>query len=291
MHRICSALLLFFASLAAFAQSAAPKAEFEVASVKPAGDTPPQQMAVGVHIDGAQVNCNYLSLKDYIRMAYRVKIYQVVGPDWMASTRFDISAKLPAGASRDQVPDMLKSLLAERFQLKSHLDSKEFPVYGLTVGKNGLKIKESPLEGEAGTGTAPVNVTASGGPGGVSMSFGRGSYFNFGNNRLEARKIDMRNFTATLERFVDRPVVDMTDLKGNYDFTIEFTPEDYRAMLIRSALSAGVTLPPGAERLLEGVSGDSLFQGLQTLGLKLEPRKAPLEVLVVDQANKIPTEN
>jgi uncharacterized protein (TIGR03435 family) len=123
------------------------------------------------------------------------------------------------------------------------------------------------------------------------MNFGRGSYFNFGNNRLEAKKMTMLNFCDTLARFVDRPIVDMTELKGNYDFTLEFTPEDYRAMLIRSALSAGVTLPPGAERLLEGVSGDSLFAGVQSLGLKLEPRKAPLDVLVIDHVEKTPTEN
>src|SRR5262245_7541501 len=99
MNRIHTVLPLLFASFTAFAQSTPQKVEFEVASVKPSGDVPPNQVAVGVHIDGAQVNCNYLSLRDYIRMAYRVKIYQVVGPDWMASTRFDISAKLPAGAT------------------------------------------------------------------------------------------------------------------------------------------------------------------------------------------------
>ena len=290
MNRFCKVLPLFFASLAVFAQSSAQKVEFEVASVKPSADTPPNQVAVGLHIDGAQVTYNYLSLKDYIRMAYRVKIYQVTGPDWISGTRFDIAAKLPAGATRDQIPDMLKALLAERFHMKSHTDTKEFPVYGLTVGKGGPKIKESPLEADT-AGNGAVNVSASGGPGGVSLNFGRGSYFNFGNNRLEAKKMTMQNFTDTLARFVDRPVVDMTELKGNYDFTIEFTPEDYRAMLIRSALSAGVTLPPGAERALEGVSGDSLFAGVQSLGLKLEPRKAPLDVLVIDRVEKTPTEN
>jgi uncharacterized protein (TIGR03435 family) len=95
----------------------------------------------------------------------------------------------------------------------------------------------------------------------------------------------------SLARFVDRPTVDMTNLKGNYDFTLKFTPEDFRAIMIRSAIAAGVQLPAEAMRALEGVSGDSLFTALQTLGLKLEPRKAPLEVLVIDHTEKAPSEN
>ena len=95
----------------------------------------------------------------------------------------------------------------------------------------------------------------------------------------------------TLTRFVDRPVVDATELKGTYDFTLEFSPEDFRAMMIRSAITAGVVLPPGVERLADGASGDSLFTAIQTLGLKLESRKAPLDALVIDQIQKAPTEN
>jgi uncharacterized protein (TIGR03435 family) len=94
-----------------------------------------------------------------------------------------------------------------------------------------------------------------------------------------------------LARFEDRPVVDMTDLKGNYDFTLECTPEDFRAMMIRSAIAAGVTLPPQALSLLDHASDGSLLDALQTLGLKLEPRKAPVEMLVVDHAEKVPSEN
>jgi uncharacterized protein (TIGR03435 family) len=94
-----------------------------------------------------------------------------------------------------------------------------------------------------------------------------------------------------LTRFNDKPVVDMTGLTGTYDISLTFSPEDYQAMLIRSAIYAGVTLPPQALRALEGVSGDTLFAALQTVGLKLESRKAPLEVLVVDSVSKTPTEN
>src|SRR5215831_15057014 len=103
------------------AQTPAARPEFEVAAIK--SSPPPTaggpHFRAGVQVDGAQIHCSALSLKDYIRIAYRVKDYQVVGPDWLASDRFDIAAKLPEGAKRDQVPTMLQSLLEDRFQLKS----------------------------------------------------------------------------------------------------------------------------------------------------------------------------
>src|SRR5262249_6061878 len=138
---------------------------------------------------------------------------------------------------------------------------------------------------------APVQVTATGGPGGTTVRLGPGSYFSFANNKFEGKKLTMSGLAETLGRFTDRPIVDMTELKGNYDFTLEFTAEDYRAMLIRSAIAAGVALPPEALRALEVSSGDSLLAAVQMLGLKLEPRKAPVDVLVIDHVEKTPTEN
>ena len=85
--------------------------------------------------------------------------------------------------------------------------------------------------------------------------------------------------------------VDMTNLKGNYDFVLELSPEDFRAMGIRSAISAGVALPPQAIQMAEAASGDSLSNAMQKLGLKLESRKAPLEVIVIDHAEKTPSDN
>jgi uncharacterized protein (TIGR03435 family) len=101
----------------------------------------------------------------------------------------------------------------------------------------------------------------------------------------------MESFSDTLGRFVDRPVVNQTELKGSYDFTLEFAPEDFRAMHIRSAVNAGVVLPPEALRALEYGSSDSLFAAVQTVGLKLERKKAPLDVLVIDKIERSPTAN
>jgi uncharacterized protein (TIGR03435 family) len=280
------------AAAAAFAQAARP--EFEVASIRPAEPYTQGQVTVGIHIDGAQVNIRDFPLKDYIRVAYRLKDYQVSGPDWLAAAHFDVSAKIPDGAGREKVPDMLAALLQERFKLKTHQESKEFPVYALIPGKGGVKLKESaPLEGAAATAaTAPnVNVTASGSARGVTIDLGQGSYFAFADNKLEARRLGMERFADTLSRFTDHPVVDRTGLSGLYDITLNFTPEDYLAMLIRSALNAGVALPPQALRALELSSGDSLASALQTVGLKLDARKAPLPLLVIDHIEKTPSAN
>lgn len=273
------------------AQTAA-RTEFEVASIKPSAPVV-DRVNIGVHVDGAQVRCTYLSIRDYIRMAYNVKDHQIAGPDWMASQRFDIAAKVPEGG-REKIREMLQALLTDRFHMKFHHDTKEFPVYALVVGKGGPKMKESPLDPEGENpqgGSGAVNVTASGGRGGVAVNLGRGSFFNFADNKLEGRKLTMKTFADTLARFTDRPVIDMTGLTPSYDFTLDFTPEDYRAMQIRSAIAAGVVLPPEAIKLLEGNSGDSLFSSIAALGLKLDTRKAPLEVMVIDEVLKAPTEN
>ena len=289
--------LSVLACAGAFGQAAPPRLEFEVASIKPTADAAlgaTAQVNIGVHIDGAQIRCNYLSVADYIRIAYKVKNYQVTGPDWIDGARFDIAAKLPAGATRDQVPEMLQSLLADRFGLKLHRDKKEFPVYALVVGKNGVRMKESPVDAdEAGVdpSKAPLNVNASGSAAGTTIDFGKGSSLAFGNNRFEGRKITMTSLADTLSGFLEKPVVDMTDLKPSYDFQLEVTPEDYQVMLIRSAVQAGVVLPPQALRLLDGPSGDSLLTALDKMGLKLESRKAPLDLLVIDHVLKTPIEN
>jgi uncharacterized protein (TIGR03435 family) len=293
MNIIWSALLCAAGSAVLLAQTPPARPEFEVASVKPTATTPMgTDVHVGVQIDGAQVHCTSLSLKDYIRIAYQVKDYQITGPDWMASERFDIHATLPQGG-RGQFLQMLQNLLEDRFQVKMHRATKEFPVYAVVAAKSGIKLKESPLdpetEGDGGRGA--VNVTAEGGRGGTTVKFGRGAYFSLADNKFEARKLTMAQLADSLGRFIERPVVDMTDLKGTYDLTLEFTQDEYRVLLIRMALSAGVNLPPEALRLLEGASDEALFKGLQTMGLKLESRKAPLEVLVIDSASKTPIQN
>ena len=285
----CSALLLG----STFAQAPAAHLEFEVSSIKPA---PPiasggGDVHIGMQLDGAQVHFSSFSLKDYIRIAYRIKEYQVTGPGWIDSERFNIDAKLPSGGSREQVPEMLQSLLADRFQLKFHHDSKEFPVYALEVQPGGTKLKDVTDAADPPDAKTPIQVTANGGSGGVGVTLPGGASWTFANDKFQARKLTMAYLADSLTRFMDRPVVDMTNLNGRYDLDIPLTAEDYRVMLIRSAISAGVELPPQAYRLLDVAGDSSLYAGLHALGLKLESRKAPLPVLVVDSILKSPTEN
>ena len=292
MKATAGVLLSAIGAAAAFAQNA-PRPEFEVATIRPSAQISQDGVTAGFRIDGAQIHAAYLTLKDYIGVAYRVKLYQISGPDWIGSDRFDIAATLPAGVPTSQVPEMMQRLIEERFQVKMHRDKKDFPVYVLEVAKGGLKMPESAPDPDAANADAkaPVNITGGGSAQGVSVNLGRGSSYTFSNNKFEAKRLTMAALAASLERFMDRPIVDMTDLKGSYDLALDVTPEDYQAMLIRAAVTAGVVMPPQALRFLDGASIPSLFEAMQKLGLKLDARKAPLDLLVIDEARKTPTEN
>ena len=118
---------------------APPNSKFEVASVRPSQVMGTERVDVGVHVDGAQVRMVALPMRDYIARAYRMKLYQVTGPDWLTSERFDVNAKLPEGSTQEQIPEMLQSLLEERFQIKLHREKKDLPVYALIIGKPPLR--------------------------------------------------------------------------------------------------------------------------------------------------------
>lgn len=273
----------------AFAQ-AAPRPQFEVASIRQSTTEPQGQTAVGLHIDGSQVRIDHLTLKDYIVLAYRTRLSQVFGPDWISSDRFDIAARLPPG-NAGQVLEMFQTLLEDRFQLKMHRETREFPVYALVLSKGPLKLKEVPPSDDDRKPTDPVNVSAGGSVSGVSVDLGNGSGWSFAPSGFDVRKLTMDQFADNLERFADRAIVDMTGLKSRYDFAFKIDPEDYQPLLIRSAVAAGVSLPAPALRLMERSSYTSLSDALEQVGLKLEPRKAPLEVIVVDDGRRMPTEN
>ena len=283
---------------------------FEVASVKPAAPLDRSQMLsgqmhVGMKVDAARVDIGSMSVAELIRIAYRVKAYQVSGPDWMASERFDVLAKLPEGASSAQVPEMLQALLAERFKLTMHRESKEHAVYALVVGKNGPKLKESAPDADAPAATNDANpqvrisgrgentqVTISGGQIGTAhMSMGPN-----GTMHLEAPRIGMAAFADTLSRFFDRPVVDLTELKGTYQLALDLSMEDLRtAALTMGIMGPGMGAGRGAVRPPADAAADpgglSIFAAVQQLGLKRDPRKVPIDFVVIDHLEKTPTEN
>jgi uncharacterized protein (TIGR03435 family) len=123
------------------------------------------------------------------------------------------------------------------------------------------------------------------------VDLGRGSSYAFADNRFEGKKLTMEALARTLTAFAGPPVVDTTGVEGYFDVSLPVTPEDYQGMLIRSAEAAGVSLPPQALRLIETSTLDSLFDSLRKVGLSLEAKRLPLDVLVVDHMEKAPTAN
>jgi uncharacterized protein (TIGR03435 family) len=222
---------------------------FEVVSIKPN-----HSGRNGSDSDDHQgvLTANNLSLKRLIMRAYEARDYQVLGPDWLDSERFDVAAKPPSAADSAQLNLMLQSLLADRFKLALHHDSKMFPVYGLLVARGGLKVKEVEDNGNHDNRGK------------------RGQFIGL--------QCSMARLAEQLGRNMDRPVVDMTGLKGVFNLTLNWTPEEAQAA--REETRADVqNYPP-------------LLTALQEqLGLKLEPKRAPVDVLVIDHIERVPTEN
>jgi uncharacterized protein (TIGR03435 family) len=328
LSRMSAGLVLTAAAM--LAQTPAPPLAFEVASIKPAGPINPAQVAagklhVGMKVDAARVDIGFMSVADLIRMAYKIKQYQLTGPDWMTTERFDVLAKMPAGATAEQVPEMLQTLLADRFKLALHRTTKEHGVYALVVGKGGLKMKESPPDppaSEEAAAATPASGTSistpmgqmrvsgggdgkgmvvSGGPmGKMKMSMQPG-----GTMHMEAEKMNTAALAEMLTRFVDKPVIDETELKGTYQRALDLSMEELRNVARAAGMGMGMGpagggasgVPGGGEggkQPAEGgsePSGGSIFTSVQQLGLKLESKKLPLEFLVVDHVEKTPSEN
>ena len=287
------------------AQGAPPKPQFEVVSIKPAQPMPMGQMRIRMDADAGMLRYTNVSLKDCLRVAYRVRDFQVEGPDWLGNTRFDIEAKLPDGASKDEIPEMLQAMLSDRFKLTAHRDTKEHAVYALVVAKGGPKLKTAEISASDGASAAakPVDgkmppVPPGGMPRGVMFM-----RMNPGSMHLNAPSATLANLAEMLSRFCERPVVDMTGIQGQYDFEMTFAPETMRGIPgpkggpMQPAVGAG-----GNGSAMAGGGGDlgtsdatetagSIYDALQRYGLKLEPKKAPMEVVFVDHIEKVPTEN
>src|SRR3989442_8380029 len=222
---------LLFALIVWFGQTAVPPV-FEVASIKEA--RPPSsieniqagQFHIGMNITGSRADYGFMSLADLIPYAYRVKRYQVSGPSWMIETRWDILAKIPQGQSADRAPEMMQDLLAERFKLSIHRENRVQSVYALVVGKGGLKIKEAAAKEEAAAPQPAGLGLRMNNDGKAAVISGRATgtmRLNTGPNggmQMEIAKITMAALADRLTQFMDRPVVDATKLKGNYQVTL-----------------------------------------------------------------------
>jgi uncharacterized protein (TIGR03435 family) len=205
---------------------------FEVASIRPVADS----LSPG------------FSMERLLRRAYRVEAYQLVGPSWMAAERYSIQVKPPEGTTRDQYPQMWQTLLAERFLLRAHRETRELAVYALVVGKKGARMKSGvPTEEDAACSNPP------------------GGHLDCGNATME----DLAAYLNAISTMgIDLPVVDRTGLTGRYSFALQW----------HTARN-----PAGPE--------ESIFVSIANLGLRLERRKVPMEVVVVDHLERRPTEN
>ena len=291
---------------------------FEVASVKPSEPITPAMVAsgklhAGMKIDGKRVDIGNFGLMQLICKAYDVKAYQVSGPSWLKTVglsgqRFDIVANLPEGATKEQVPQMLQALLAERFKLVIHRESKDQAVYAMVIGKGGLKIEESQppaaspdgaVPNPAVTGSSSVSVSQT--KGGAVVSDGSGKQQKMTPSpdgksmRFEIWGATLAELAEGLSPMVDHPIVDMTGLTGKYHVTLDISMQE----LMNIARAAGAAVPAAEgggdaskpAELASDPGGSSLFTTIQTLGLKLEPRKSPMSFIVVDTVEKMPTEN
>jgi uncharacterized protein (TIGR03435 family) len=229
------AIPALFASIALSAQSPT----FEAASIKPAA--PGGRGGRATASADRYIYAN-TTVSNILIRGYGLKAYQVDGPGWIKTERYDIIAKAPDNTSNDQIPLMLQALLAERFQLKLHRESREMQVYLLVTGKGAPKYQKS--GGELG--------------------------YNMDNGQRVLRNHTMVQLADFLTFTVQRPVLDRTSLPGTYNIPLEMSQEEL-------GKSDG--------------SAPSIFTIVESIGLKLESRKTPVEVIVVDSGNKIPIEN
>ena len=299
-------ILAGFTCAGAFGQGAGsePAPQFEVASIKPAAPQTGHMFRIGSTggpgtKDPGRFTCENCDLAMLVTQAYDIKNYQLTSPGWMSSTRFDVAVKIPDGTTKEQFRAMLRNLLAERFKLAVHHDQKEMPVYELVVGKGGPKLKETvedpaPKDAADGPPSAGLGVPVKMGKEGFpALPPGGGNRFMMtsgGKMQMQASGQTMEQFTNLLSRQVGKPVTDATGLKGKYDITLNFTADTAAAMG-----KMGIAAPPpsteGGRPAADSDTGPTIFGAVQELGLKLESKKGMVDLVVVDHAEKVPTEN
>jgi uncharacterized protein (TIGR03435 family) len=299
-------LLTAMAGLA-IAQTDTSGPAFEAASVKVSAPLPNGVMMIRMgggpdSSDPGRITYTGVNLKALIAHAYGLKEFQVEGPAWLEGERYDIIATIPKGADKEQVGLMMQRLLAERFKLTLHHESKPMAVYTLSVAKGGAKLQEVdpdaplPPPPPGAPPPPPPPPGASGAPrgGGMRMMMSPAGR-RFTGNTTVARLCDM------LSNLTDRPVIDLTELKGTYAIDLSWTPDENEKMggkfgpaMAMATVQGGAPAPGAGQSGSEGPNdpGQNLVQALQSnYGLKLEAKKNPADILVIDHAEKVPTEN
>jgi uncharacterized protein (TIGR03435 family) len=261
----CAALL----SVAAFSQSTETRPTFEAADVHVSAHTA-NQYTRGPFLRGGRYELRTATMVDLVRTAYGVDADKVLGgPSWLEMDRFDVIAKTPANTTPEMQKTMLQALLADRFKLVVHNDTKPMPAYALTAGKHP-QLKETEGSGDSGCKFTIQGLDAQGGgaaTGPVLPAF----LYTCHNMTMTAFADGMRTMVMAQQYLGVNPVIDQTGIKGSWDFTLKYSLRGPRA-----AVADTVTLLDAVDK---------------QLGLKLEPIRVPLPVVVVDSVNQKPTEN
>ncbi len=248
-------------TLVSFGQRATEPPEYEVASIKPNTDND-FRFAFRIEPDGMLAAIG-ITLKRLMMTAYNVQVFLIVGgPGWVASRRWDLQAKPNRAASPDQIRPMLRALLEDRFQLHSHSETRDIPIYELVVDRKGSKVPTA-----KDTETRPIVRAATG--------------------SIELTNATSATFASQLSYALAQPVIDKTSLSGNFDFAIKWTPEPGED---GGPTTAG--LPPGTQNQpASSLDGPSIFTAIrEQLGLRLKSGRGPVEVVVIDDV-QTPTAN
>jgi uncharacterized protein (TIGR03435 family) len=273
MMRVCAYLcLLALLSVAAFGQPAETTAKFEVADVHNSPRTT-QPVVRGPFFSSGRYELRFASMLDLIRTAYNVDPERVSGgPSWLEMDRFDVFATIPANSTAESRRLMLQALLADRFKLVVHNDSRPMAAFALTAGKHqGLK-EAADGPGETGCNFAVQNAP-SGPPAAGTPLVLPVILYTCHNMTMAAFAEGMLSIPGAGQYFNNKLVADKTELAGSWDFSFKFTPK-----VPASIQTTGENIP--------------IFDAIEKqLGLKLEPSTVPMPVIVVDKVNQKPTEN
>jgi len=224
-----------------------------------------------------------MTLKELIVIAYRIQPFQVSGgPAWLDSARYDVIAKPEKKPQQGEIQLMLQSLLADRFQLTVHRETKELPVYALAVARKDGKLGAGLAESKEGVCTQPDpnKLPPPREPGKAPTLFCGQMMMSL--NHLSAVGVPVENMIPMLSRLLGRTIIDKTGLTAKFDIKMDWTPDE----------SQTIQLPPDAPKpAVSDATGSSIFTALQEqLGLKLESQKGPVEIFIVERAEK-PSEN
>jgi len=286
--------LTFLPLFPILASAQAPSYTFDVASIKPSD---PTVNSINVDSGPGTMNISGAPVKLLIQEAFDVRDTQITGgPGWISADRFDIVAKVLRNSSEPEEPknpgdegkamerqrERLRNLLIDRFRLKTHRETKELTVYVLTLGKNGPKFTQSRQQEESAPEAAQ----------GKESDRPRGNFMRIGRGQVTGQGMPVESLVRVLSQQLGRTVIDKTGLKGDYDFTLEWTPDSGRGAASGSQDSPAVSKEPRQDTVgTSETGGPSLFAAVQEqLGLKLESQKAQVEMLVVDSIEK-PSEN